>query len=307
MKLRNLFPFAAIIGMFILGQATAWADTLQNQYFWNDGESYAAFTMGTGTTTLLMTNGSAITGDVAIGNSNSVVSFDNSVNTINGNLYYYPGTTFYGAPVYTGSSNFVAHHAIQGNPTTLDTQRNQLISASGALGALPNAINYASPDTGGGRTLVYKPGNLNLNMSGQSITITGTANTQSVLNLNSFTLANSTLTLSGNANTKFVFNISAQGASPSGSFRLSNSQVLLSGGLTEDNVVFNIEGLPASPDTYNMQASILHGSVLAPSRTFVMNSIIVGGNPVGSTVDGVVAASGIVLQNSTIVQTPSSQ
>jgi hypothetical protein len=73
-------------------------------------------------------------------------------------------------------------------------------------------------------------------------------------NLTSFQLNRATLTLSGSGS--FVFNISS-------SFALKSAQVLLAGGATEANVLFNYTGTSSVAFSGKGNASVLHGIILA--------------------------------------------
>ena len=94
-----------------------------------------------------------------------------------------------------------------------------------------------------------------------------------VYNLTNFQLTHATLTLSGSGS--FVFNISS-------SFALKYGQVILAGGATESNVLFNYTG--TSDVSFSGNASVLHGIILALnasvnlSQGLVVGEIISGRN-----------------------------
>jgi choice-of-anchor A domain-containing protein len=75
-----------------------------------------------------------------------------------------------------------------------------------------------------------------------------------VYNLTNLQLKRSTLTLSGSGT--FVFNISS-------SFALKSSRVLLAGGATEANVLFNYTGTSDVTLSGRRRGSVLHGIILA--------------------------------------------
>jgi choice-of-anchor A domain-containing protein len=75
-----------------------------------------------------------------------------------------------------------------------------------------------------------------------------------VYNLTNLRLNRSTLTLSGSGT--FVFNISS-------AFALKSSRVLLSGGATEANVLFNYTGTSDITLSGRRRGSVLHGIILA--------------------------------------------
>ena len=111
-----------------------------------------------------------------------------------------------------------------------------------------------------------------------------------VLNLNSIVLGNqSTLTLSGTATDVFILNVSNQ-------FSLtSQSKIVLTGGLSWDDVLFNIKG-NGSDITLDGQ-STLNGILMANKRTVSLTG--------GSLVAGEVIANKIKLSGSSRVVNPS--
>ena len=89
-----------------------------------------------------------------------------------------------------------------------------------------------------------------------------------VYNLSNLSLKRSTLTLSGAGS--FVFNISS-------TFALKSAQILLAGGATEANVLFNYTGTNNVTLGGRRQGSVLHGIILAlNSRVNLAPGLVVG-------------------------------
>lgn len=127
------------------------------------------------------------------------------------------------------------------------------------------------------------PRELNAN---QSLTLNG--NGLVVLKLSDFELSgNAALTLKGTANTTFVFNVKED-------FSLSgNSKIKLTGGLTWDNVLFNVRGGGLVSLSGNSQ---LEGILLATQR-----SVDVSGN---AQVRGQIIASNVSISGNAVVSRP---
>jgi choice-of-anchor A domain-containing protein len=107
-----------------------------------------------------------------------------------------------------------------------------------------------------------------------------------VYNLTKFQLKRSTLTLSGAGS--FVFNISS-------TFALKSAQVLLAGGATEANVLFNYTGTNDVTLSGRRGGSVLHGIILALNAKVNLSPGLV----VGEIISGndISLASGATVQN----------
>jgi hypothetical protein len=81
-----------------------------------------------------------------------------------------------------------------------------------------------------------------------------------VIRVNSINLTKKTLTLVGNATDTFLINVT----SPTALFVLNGVQVILSGGLTPNHVVFNFPGPGGTVHVYKQNTG-LNGTLLAPS------------------------------------------
>jgi choice-of-anchor A domain-containing protein len=106
-----------------------------------------------------------------------------------------------------------------------------------------------------------------------------------VYNLTNLQLKRSTLTLSGSGT--FVFNISS-------AFALNSSRVLLAGGATEANVLFNYTGTSNVTLSGRRGGSVLHGIILAlNAKVNLAPGLVVG---------EIISGSDVSLNSGTIIQ-----
>jgi hypothetical protein len=104
-----------------------------------------------------------------------------------------------------------------------------------------------------------------------------------VLKLQNFTISSGTLTLQGSSSTNFVLNVTNQ-------FSLTNhAQIILAGGVTWDNVLFNVVGTAGGNVTL-AGGSTLNGVLMANNRTVDLSG--------ASVVNGEVIANKIKLSGS---------
>lgn len=227
---------------------------------------WAAFSLGVrGVHTDLMGK-TDVLGDVGVAGKRKLSLFDHT--TIHGDLYYHSSRDLL----------MEGHAAVAGNmhndgssDTLLDQAVTDANNASDQAFALPVSPQYAS-----------------LTTIDSSMTISGSGTV--VLKLTDFVLkGNDTLTLEGTAGTAFVINVSRQ-------FSLSgNAQIVLSGGVQWDDVLFNVRG-KGSAVSLNGKVS-LQGILLANHRTVNLHG--------HSTVMGEVIANQIKLNdNSQIIHPP---
>jgi hypothetical protein len=203
---------------------------------------WAIYTYGAGTpstpyTALDVSNWSLVFGDVALAGANSRVSVHDYA-LITGDRYEQTTSTEttnnYGFIGGTRFSNASTNTSLNSGVTSL---KNVSIAAA-ALAA-----------TGGSPT--------NINMNGGSQTFNNNPfGGKYVMKLTNFTLTNSaTLTLNGAAGSAFVINVS-------NNFSLdSHSRILLTGGLTASDVLFNVTG--AGGTTQILGSSLFKGTLLA--------------------------------------------
>jgi choice-of-anchor A domain-containing protein len=116
-----------------------------------------------------------------------------------------------------------------------------------------------------------------------------------VMNLTSLTLTNhSVLTLNGAAGTAFVVNVS-------GAFSLtSNSQIVLSGGLTPSDVLFNVTG---NTGAFSITGdSLLQGTLLAYNKNGTQRTLTLDG--VNTLVRGQIIANKVIITGGAKVRKP---
>ncbi len=314
-KLVKSLLLAASLGVLSLGQAHA---DLASDHLWANGQSYAMFTLGTfvgpnlGASSILdgPANGQSysVMGDIGVGSNNQTMMTD-AASPLDGNIYLYPGSTLTGTQTYVGTNSGPPsqpsagpHRTIAGNSSVMTQQENNIIAGYNYFKSMTtNQGTVTSTNNVGGASgnRLFNPATMsNLVLSGNSITLSGTG--QIVINLQTFSLSNATLDLVGNSTTSFLFNVNSN-------FSLFKSQININTGgstLTAGNVFFNLVG--ASPSSaaegssgyYSLSNSTLTGNVLAPYRTIELtNNSVINGTAVGDRV---------VLDNSTIIQTPAS-
>jgi len=182
--------------------------------------------------------------------------------------------------VHTGGSVGVSGGAITGSilqGSTYDTVLNHGVSDATSASLFANS-------------LAATPGSLStIHLSNSSLSISAGSIANYVMHITDFVLSSSTLTLSGTASQHFIIDVT-------GNFSLSGaSQVLLSGGLTPQDVLFNIVG--SSPSSIGLSGgSSLKGIVLAPNRMVTLSG--------GSSDLGEVIAQKITLSGSSQVHNP---
>jgi hypothetical protein len=208
-----------------------------------------------------------ITGDVALGpNSSGTVEKA----TINGNLFVdsTSTTSIHSDVVVTGS-----------------TFLNQ--NLSGAVADAFAASNFFKS---------LAPTQTFADITGD-FTITGTAG-RNVISLNSVN-EQGTLTINGSSTSQFVFNITA-------GFILNGGSIVLAGGVTPDNVLFNFNGA-GDGITLNKPVGDAMGIFLAPQRDIILDKATLIGAIIGGG-DGnkLVVHSGATLITAVPEVTPSS-
>ena len=258
----------------LLGGLTAKANLLTTFPAMGDLLRWGAFSLGGGvneTDTIDQFTGTTdIFGDVGVAGDGNITM--NGDATIHGDLYYMTGGTL----TLKGNANITgARHHDASSDTQLTNGVNEATLTSNHAFALPVTPAYA--------TLT------NIQLSGnQNFTISGAPFQTVVLKLQNLTITSGTLTLAGTITTNFVINVTNQ-------FSLTNhAQIILYGGVTWDNVLFNVRGT-GTPVTLDGQ-SILRGVLMANNRTV--------SNAGGSLVYGEVVANKITLSGSAQIQHP---
>jgi hypothetical protein len=194
---------------------------------------YVSFTLNTGTTN----------GDVAVG-SNGEIYFNGP--TINGNLWEASGVTV---------GNNSGH--ISGTTTT-----NYNLST-----AISNAQTAESTAAGLTATTTVSGGAINVTNAASDVTVNATG-AQTVLDVSSLSVSNGSLTLNGTSGDVFIINVTGTG----GIAFQNTANIVLTGGLTAYNVLFNVE---ASNATVNLQASsgsVFNGTILAINSGVTFNN-----------------------------------
>lgn len=159
-----------------------------------------------------------------------------------------------------------------------DGAGNMSFSGSFSPGGMPTLVDGSFVDTG------------SINLNGSSAQINGAAGATYVLNLANLVLtANSTLTLTGDATTNYIINVSKFMSLSTG------SDIVLSGGLQPQNVLFNVR------NTYNYDVTLSGGStvegiILATNRNVKLTG--------ASVVTGEVIARGVSLSGNSKVINP---
>ena len=212
--------------------------------------------IGTGGSTLqsVMTDGTLIVGNVGIGGQGTLSMAGSS--TIIGDLYMNDtGTvTFYTSAQVIGTKRGLNP---PGNGISQQSLLNSVLAdslnLSNAANALADTNNYiVAMGTFNGMTV----------NSSSSITLVGPASGTVVLHLQDFVMTGGTFTLQGTSMTTFVINVSRN-------FSLTNSQVVLSGGLLASHVLFNVRN---SGSVMKMnQGTSLQGILLGYKRTAFLN------------------------------------
>jgi hypothetical protein len=271
---RWLMPLFAAVSLF-LAAADIRADISQAVPEFGDLRRWAAFSLGGGVTETdvidQFTGTTDIYGDVGVAGDGNI-SLSGSA-TIHGDLYWEtPGTLkLSGNAKITG----MRHHD----------------SASDAI--LDNGVSEANATSTHAASFTSSSFYASLTNITSSMTLTAQHDrpgNSTVLNLNSIVLGNqATLTLSGTATDVFILNVSNQ-------FSLtSQSKIVLTGGLSWDDVLFNIKG-NGSEVTLDGQ-STLNGILMANKRSVSLTG--------GSLVAGEVIANKIKLSGSSRIVNPS--
>ena len=207
-----------------------------------------------------------------------------------------PGTT-YGNVGYDGSKTMQlnasgGHEAIDGNlylafgASVNDTTQvtGSVFSNFAALSSdWQDALNASADFTGMAATQSVPGGSIHGSMTINS------AGATNVIDLSSLNLGNGqVLTLNGSASDQFIINVT-------GNFVLNSGKILLTGGLTDDDVVFNVtlSGNAVSTSGGLSNESMINGILLAPNSGIAMAPGLIHGELIagGQTVHLVSGAS----------------
>lgn len=111
-----------------------------------------------------------------------------------------------------------------------------------------------------------------------------------VIAISGLNLSNATLTLNGPAGSQFIIN-------DSGAFTLNSSQILLTGGVTSQDVVFNVTSSNQISTSGSSSESVITGNILAPTSNIslapgVMDGELIAGGPSINVASQIVASVG---------------
>jgi hypothetical protein len=204
-------------------------------------QSSIAGNVGTAGGGTISATGAQLSGDLYLGD-NASAQFSGSYTNdrpVTGTVHMGTGATV--------SSNYSLANVSDAPQGLLSQARSDAMAASAAASALTPTGNLTQ-----------------INLKRQNVTLDA-----GVYNLSSLNLNKSTLTLSGSGS--FVFNITS-------AFQLKSSQILLSGGATEANVLFNYTGTSDVTLAGSRKSnSVLHGIILAlNSKVNLAAGLVVG-------------------------------
>ena len=213
----------------------------------------------------------------------------NDVNALSANANIWGDVAFAGS----GKSNLSGTGSIRGNVVSQTGGSMVKSSTFGITGVVSNSnlsqgvtdANNASNSAFALTATAGYPTTINQNTS---LSLSGGANQTVVLQLSDFVLSgNAALTLQGTASTTYIINVTNK-------FSLTGSSIVqLSGGLTYDNVLFNVRG---TGDVTMGGSAVLNGIVLATNRTVKMSG--------SATVYGQVIANKVSLSGVSTVRRP---
>jgi hypothetical protein len=221
-----------------------------------------------------------VKGNVGLGGAGNLTM---TLSQISGTVYNETGS-YNGGGTVTGG--------VLTDASYVNTAANNATTASNtAAGLSTTTLGLSVSGNTPASVLSNTPATFGLNNVPGGITDNGTPGTY-VLNLNDLILsgAGAILTITGTASTNYVININRYLALSSG------AQIALSGGLQPQNVLFNVK--PASSTTtLNISGGAsLKGIVLAPSRNVTLTG--------GATVEGEVIGKSVSLSGSSRVINP---
>ncbi|MGA2936962.1 MAG: collagen-binding domain-containing protein [Syntrophobacteraceae bacterium] len=238
-----------------------------------DADNYVVLYTGAGKNSLSMNN-ETVNGNVGIGypaGSNPQVQLNGPL-TVNGNF------DFAGPINFNNGGGVTVNGSSYSGVTSVQTDLSNLQSLSSTLGA----------ETGTNLTV-----NLNNDQSQTINASAGTldANGNRVFNVSSFSFGNgATLTINGNGlGNNVVLNFAANNPQFGGT-------IVLTGGLTSDEVLFNIPGSNSSL-RINTNGAIETGTFLDPNGTISMNHSVLDGRIFGGDSSNMQIVSGAYIND----------
>ena len=231
-------------------------------------DHWAIFTYGSGTSSLpfpaleVSSPGSQVNGDIALAGAYSSLSVSD-FGSVSGNRWERK----------TSTESKTANAVIGGHLNRFDDS-----TATKAITALQKVSNNAAALT---------PTSVAPNITGSPTFSNNPFGGKYVMNLTDFTLNNQTLTLNGAAGSAFVINVSNNFSLDSG------SKIVLTGGLTSSDVLFNVTG----PGAISIGGgSLFNGTLLAyNSGTGGQRTVTISGT--NTVVTGETIANKVVVSN----------
>jgi hypothetical protein len=251
---RKLCILSIFAGSFFLGVFQASAGLGQVIPEFGDLDRWGVLSLGSGQLGNRLSVNS-VAGDVGIAGKGGIILSGNT--TINGDLYYRGN-----GKLWISGNSSVTGALFHNQDSLLDLAVSQAIATSKAAAALPSTRAFT---------------NLELERD-QSTTLTGAPGETVVLSLRDFEMTgNSTLTLQGTATTMFIINVKRQ------FFLSGNARIVLSGGVTWNNVLFNVRG--KGSDVRIMNQAHFEGVLMANRRTVkILGYATLSGSVIGNRV-----------------------
>jgi hypothetical protein len=254
-SLKNVLLGALILCALSVFSPPAWA----TGFSLGNASDFAVLYEGTGGNTLNTNNGN-ITGNIGVGGTGTfaasgpgtitgTVEFSaaNTGQFSSSNTTYIPALSLGVNPLYS-----------QGSVTTALTTVNNLNSTLGSETGTPTTINIGNTQS---QTINASSGTLD-------------GNGNRVFTVSSFSFGNgATLTINGNGVNNVVLNITANGPQFGGT-------IVLTGGLSSDQVLFNIVGSNSTLQI-NTNGATEYGTFLDPNGTISMNHSVLDGRIFG--------------------------
>jgi hypothetical protein len=227
-------------------------------------------------------------GNIGISDASYNASFNDVIGTVgsagSGNLTVSAGRVDGDAWLHTGGKKGLSGGAVITGHVFQDSAHDAILNQAVTDATNASATANSLAATAGSPTTISLS-NSSATYSALSLGTNGTY----VMKLTDFVLGNSTITLDGTSTEHFVIDVSRY-------FLLSGaSQVVLEGGLTAQDVLFNVTGTNSVSSSLS-GASKLSGIILAANRTVTLSG--------GSVVNGEIIAQTVTLSGSSQVRNP---
>ena len=244
---------------------------------------YAILATGTNVTVgLNVPNVTGIVGNIGLANGADLKANNTNAtsagNEVNGNVYFQGSSNFAGS----GGCNPAPGCYVMGSIFTMQSQiANAITDANNA------ATTFASLGATSGVTSIT--GNTTINATGLV----------TVVNLIDFNLGNgATLTLNGSAGDQFIFNL------PAADWHTLQGQVLETGGVSQNDVVFNVIGTGNLHFSGGGNAAGINGILLAASADISMSPGFINGELIAGGTSIQIVSGGEVHSQQSVVPEP---